>query len=67
MTVCELLCTFRFVAISSMDIEFERIDMNQCPISEGNPAPNYFGGTARCKPSTMVTELFSFYLIISNY
>ena len=44
----------RFVAVTTMDIEFERLDMNQCPLAEGNPAPNYFAGTARCRPTTMV-------------
>lgn len=42
--------------MSAMDIEFERIDINPCPISDGNPEPNYFAGTARCKPSTMVSS-----------
>lgn len=37
-----------------MDTEFERIDMNQCPQAEGNPPPNYFAGTDRCKGTTMV-------------
>ncbi|XP_071112765.1 uncharacterized protein [Haliotis cracherodii] len=43
----------RFVAVSTMDTEFERIDMNQCPQAEGNPPPNYFAGTDRCKGTTM--------------
>lgn len=47
---------YRTVAVSAMDIEFERIDINPCPISDGNPEPNYFAGTARCKPSTMVSS-----------
>ena len=47
----------RTVAVSAMDIEFERIDINPCPISDGNPEPNYFAGTARCKPSTMVSSV----------
>ncbi|KAK6170213.1 hypothetical protein SNE40_018662 [Patella caerulea] len=50
----------RFVAVSSMDIEFERIDMNQCPASQGNPLPNIFAGTARCKATTMCEPLFGF-------
>lgn len=43
----------RFVAISGMDAEFERIDINQCAISEGNPEPNMFAGTHRCRSTTM--------------
>ena len=38
-----------------MDAEFERIDINQCPTSEGNPAPNHFANTHRCRPTTMVS------------
>lgn len=41
-----------YVAVSVMEIDFERIDINQCPIGEGNPGPNYFAGTARCKNAT---------------
>jgi len=43
----------RFVAISGVDAEFERIDINQCDISEGNERPNMFAGTHRCRPTTM--------------
>lgn len=50
----------RTVAVSAMDIEFERIDINPCPISDGNPEPNYFAGTARCKPSTMCEVIHGF-------
>lgn len=38
-----------------MDGEFERIDINQCDISEGNERPNFFAGTHRCRPTTMVS------------
>ncbi|XP_069124223.1 uncharacterized protein [Argopecten irradians] len=47
----------RFVAVVTQDIEFERIDFNPCPKSEGNPDPNYFKDTARCKPTTMCEPL----------
>ena len=50
-----LALSYRFVAISGMDAEFERVDINQCPTSEGNPAPNLFAGTHRCRPTTMVS------------
>ncbi|KAH3739737.1 hypothetical protein DPMN_046424 [Dreissena polymorpha] len=43
----------RFVAVAGMDGEFERIDINQCEISEGNEKPNMFAGTHRCRPTTM--------------
>ncbi|KAL3881426.1 hypothetical protein ACJMK2_027869 [Sinanodonta woodiana] len=47
----------RFVAISGMDAEFERIDINPCPTSDGNEDPNMFAGTARCKPTTLCEPL----------
>lgn len=50
----------RFVAIAGMDAEFERVDINQCPISEGNPAPNLFAGTHRCRPTTMCEPISGF-------
>ncbi|KAI1308698.1 putative G-protein coupled receptor [Halotydeus destructor] len=45
-----------YVAVAVMEIDFDRIDINQCPISYGNPAPNYFAGTARCKNATTECE-----------
>ncbi|GAB1603596.1 uncharacterized protein LOC115222177 [Argonauta hians] len=50
----------QFVAVTSVDLEFERVDFNPCPISEGNPSPNFFAGTARCKPSTLCEPLSGF-------
>src|SRR5437868_1392772 len=41
-------------------MDLERIDINQCPIGEGNPGPNKYAGTARCKEqSTEVRFLIS--------
>ena len=37
-----------------MDIDFLQIDLNPCIVGQGNELPNYFAGTAKCKPSTMV-------------
>lgn len=45
-----------YVAVAVMEIDFDRIDINQCPIGEGNPGPNYFAGTARCKNATTECE-----------
>jgi len=45
-----------YVAASVMEMDFERIDINQCPISLGNPGPNKFAGTAKCKISTTECE-----------
>ncbi|XP_052086791.1 uncharacterized protein LOC127724053 [Mytilus californianus] len=47
----------RFTAVATQDIEFERIDINPCPVSEGNKEPNMFAGTARCKKSTICETL----------
>jgi hypothetical protein len=33
-------------------MDFERIDINQCPKGEGNKGPNKFADTARCKSET---------------
>lgn len=49
--------------MSAMDIEFERIDINPCPISDGNPEPNYFAGTARCKATTMVRIIYNVFIL----
>ena len=45
-----------YVAVAVMEIDFDRLDVNQCPIGEGNPNPNYFAGTARCKNATTECE-----------
>lgn len=50
-----LISFFRFVAVVGIDGEFERIDINQCPLSEGNDPPNMFAGTHRCRETTMVS------------
>ena len=43
-------------------MDFERIDINQCPPGEGNKGPNHFTDTARCKTET--TEVHNEYNII---
>lgn len=35
-----------------MELDFDRIDINQCPKSQGNDKPNRFASTARCKEET---------------
>jgi hypothetical protein len=37
-----------------MEMDFERIDINQCPKGQGNDGPNRFGNTDRCKETTEV-------------
>lgn len=50
----------RFVAVVGIDGEFERIDINQCPLSEGNDPPNMFAGTHRCRETTMCEPISGF-------
>lgn len=46
-------------------MDFERIDINQCPPGLGNNGPNLFADTARCKKET--TEVsFLFYIELQN-
>lgn len=47
-----------------MEMDFERIDINQCPKGQGNDGPNRFADTARCKETTEVTFPF---LIVQLY
>lgn len=41
-------------------MEFDRIDINQCPPGLGNSGPNRFADTARCKKET--TEVLFLFL-----
>ncbi|XP_071438971.1 uncharacterized protein [Hetaerina americana] len=45
-----------YTAISVMEMNFDRIDINQCPKGKGNSGPNRFAGTARCKKDTTECE-----------
>ena len=50
---------FRYTAVSVIEMDFERVDINQCPKGEGNKGPNRFVNTARCKSDTSeVCEIF---------
>ena len=46
------LSVTRYTAVAVIEMDFERIDINQCPLGEGNLGPNYFADTARCKKDT---------------
>jgi len=52
-----LYSSYRYTAISVLELDFDRIDINQCPPGEGNSGPNRFADTARCKKET--TEVSS--------
>lgn len=43
---------FRYTAATVLEMDFDRIDINQCPLGKGNPGPNRFADTARCKNDT---------------
>nr|CAD7260338.1 unnamed protein product [Timema shepardi] len=45
-----------FTAISVLEMDFDRIDINQCPKGKGNIGPNKFADTARCKKETTECE-----------
>lgn len=47
---------FRYTAVSVIEMDFDRIDINQCPTGEGNKGPNRFSGTSRCKGETTECE-----------
>lgn len=38
--------------MSVLEMDFDRIDINQCPKGEGNNGPNRFADTSRCKKET---------------
>lgn len=46
----------KYTGIAVLEMDFERIDINQCPKGEGNNKPNRFAGTARCKEETTECE-----------
>ncbi|XP_014218374.1 uncharacterized protein LOC106646764 [Copidosoma floridanum] len=46
----------KYTAVSVVEMDFERIDINQCPLGEGNRGPNKFANTARCKRETTECE-----------
>ena len=39
-------------------MDYERIDINQCPKGQGNSGPNHFADTARCKTDTTEVPIF---------
>lgn len=41
-------------------MDFDRIDINQCPKAFGNDGPNRFMDTARCKKETTEVRINKF-------
>ncbi|KAG8237072.1 hypothetical protein J437_LFUL005179 [Ladona fulva] len=45
-----------YTAVSVLELNFDRIDINQCPKGKGNSGPNRFADTARCRKDTTECE-----------
>eukprot|EP00096_Caligus_rogercresseyi_P011406 TRINITY_DN4476_c0_g1_i2.p1 TRINITY_DN4476_c0_g1~~TRINITY_DN4476_c0_g1_i2.p1 ORF type:complete len:829 (+),score=116.10 TRINITY_DN4476_c0_g1_i2:73-2559(+) len=45
-----------YTAAAVLELNFERIDINQCPKGLGNDGPNRFADTAKCKKKTTECE-----------
>lgn len=50
-----------YVAASVIEMDYHRLDINQCPTSDGNRDANYFANTANCRNETTVCEPVSGY------
>uniref|UniRef100_A0A6M2DYF4 Putative g-protein coupled receptor n=1 Tax=Xenopsylla cheopis TaxID=163159 RepID=A0A6M2DYF4_XENCH len=46
----------KYTAAVVLELDMDRIDINQCPKGEGNNGPNRFADTARCKKETTECE-----------
>lgn len=42
----------KYTAVSVIEMDFDRVDINQCPMGMGNNGPNRYADTARCKKET---------------
>ena len=50
-----------------MEMDLERIDINQCPRGPGNDGPNHFNGTDRCKETTECEPIHGYGLRRGGY
>lgn len=48
-------------------MDFDRIDINQCPKAHGNDGPNRFADTARCKKETTEVSIIKFKRFRSSF
>lgn len=46
----------KYTAVSVVEMDLDRIDINQCPKGQGNKGPNRLADTARCKKETTECE-----------
>lgn len=53
---------FSYTAISVVEMDFERIDINQCPTGPGNSGPNRFAYTSKCKEETTLVNMFDIFI-----
>ncbi|XP_067676073.1 uncharacterized protein [Haliotis asinina] len=56
-----------FVAESTVEIDYTKLDINPCPYSIGNPRPNYFADMAFCKSTTDCRPVSGFGLSHGGY
>lgn len=56
---------FRYTAVSVLEMDFDRIDINQCPKGQGNNGPNRFADSARCKKDTTEVNI-TYFLLFTN-
>lgn len=45
-----------YVAAAVIEMDYKRLDINQCPLSDGNNDQNYFADTAKCRKDTTTCE-----------
>jgi hypothetical protein len=45
-----------YTAVSVVEMDLERIDINQCPLGQGNQGPNKYAGTSQCREETTECE-----------
>lgn len=53
-----------YTAAVVMEMDFDKIDTNQCPPSQDNDGPNRFASTARCKVNTTEVSQQLHYTIV---
>lgn len=55
-----MFSNFRYTAAVVLELDMDRIDINQCPKGEGNSGPNRFADTARCKKETTEVKYYCY-------
>lgn len=45
---------------SGIDIDLQKVDIDQCPLPEGSKEENVFAGSHKCKPRTTRVSFFFF-------